>query len=71
MRWLIETLQRYPEIAIFLTLAVGFAIGGVKLGKFSLGNVTGVLITGVLIGQIGISISSNVKSPTSKGRATK
>jgi putative transport protein len=62
MHWLIETLQRYPEVAIFLTLAVGFAIGGVKLGKFSLGNVTGVLIAGVLIGQIGISISPNVKA---------
>jgi hypothetical protein len=36
--WIIYTLQRYPEIAIFLTLAIGFAIGGIKLGKFSLGN---------------------------------
>jgi putative transport protein len=62
MRWLIETLQRYPEIAIFLTLAIGFAIGGIKLGKFSLGNVTGVLIAGVLIGQISISISPDVKA---------
>lgn len=62
MHWIIETLQRFPEIAIFLTLAVGFAIGGIKFGKFSLGNVTGVLVAGVLIGQINISISPNVKS---------
>ena len=62
MTWLVETLRRYPEIAIFLTLAIGFAIGGIKLGKFSLGNVTGVLVAGVLIGQIGITISDNVKS---------
>lgn len=62
MHWIIETLQRFPEIAIFLTLAVGFAIGGIKVGKFSLGNVTGVLVAGVLIGQINISISPNVKS---------
>ena len=62
MSWIINTLQRYPEIAIFLTLAIGFAVGGIKLGKFSLGNVTGVLIAGVLIGQIGITISANVKS---------
>jgi hypothetical protein len=26
MKWLIETLQRYPEIGIFLSLAIGFAI---------------------------------------------
>jgi putative transport protein len=62
VHWIIETLQRFPEIAIFLTLAVGFAIGGIKVGKFSLGNVTGVLVAGVLIGQINISISPNVKS---------
>jgi putative transport protein len=62
VHWIIETLQRFPEIAIFLTLAVGFAIGGIKFGKFSLGNVTGVLVAGVLIGQINISISPNVKS---------
>jgi putative transport protein len=62
MKWTIDTLQRFPEIAIFLTLALGFAIGGVKIGKFSLGNVTGVLVAGVIIGQIGITISPNVKA---------
>ena len=62
MQWMVETLQRYPEIAIFLTLALGFLIGPIKLGKFSLGNVTGVLLMGVLIGQLDITISSNVKS---------
>ena len=39
MKWLIETLQRFPEIAIFLTPATGFAIGGINFGKLSLGNV--------------------------------
>ncbi len=62
MQWMIETLQQYPEIAIFLALALGFLIGPIKLGKFSLGNVTGVLLMGVLIGQLEITISSNVKS---------
>jgi putative transport protein len=62
MNWLIETLRNNPEIAIFLALALGFLVGGVKLGKFSLGNVTGVLLAGVLIGQLNITISPNVKS---------
>jgi putative transport protein len=62
MNWLVETLRNNPEIAIFLALALGFLIGGVKLGKFSLGNVTGVLLAGVLIGQLTITISPNVKS---------
>jgi putative transport protein len=62
LHWLVETLQHNPEIAIFLALALGFLIGGVKLGKFSLGNVTGVLLAGVLIGQLNITISPNVKA---------
>jgi putative transport protein len=59
---LFNTLRTHPEIAIFLALAVGFYIGGLKVGKFSLGNVTGVLLAGVLIGQLNITISPNVKS---------
>jgi len=62
MNWLFDTLRSYPEIAIFLALALGFYIGGLKFGKFSLGNVTGVLLAGVLIGQLNITISPNVKS---------
>ncbi len=62
MNWLFDTLRNNPEIAIFLALALGFLIGGVKIGKFSLGNVTGVLLAGVLIGQLNITISPNVKS---------
>ena len=46
--WLFNALRNYPEIAISLALALGFYIGGLKFGKFSLGNVTGVLLAGVL-----------------------
>jgi len=60
--WLVETLRKYPEIAIYLALAGGFLIGPRKIGKFSLGNVTGVLLVGVLIGQLEIMISPHVKS---------
>jgi putative transport protein len=62
MEWTVETLRRYPEIAIFLTLALGFALGGLKLGRFTLGNVTGVLLAGVLIGQLHIVISPDVSA---------
>lgn len=62
MDWVIKTFQQYPELAIFLTLALGYWVGGFKLGKFSLGSVTGVLLAGVLIGQMNITISANVKS---------
>ncbi len=62
MEWLVQTLRQYPEIAIFLALAVGFWIGNLKFGSFSLGVVTSVLLAGVLIGQLKIQISPNVKS---------
>ncbi len=62
MKWLIETLRLNPEIAIFLVLAVGFWVGRMKIGKFSLGVVTSTLLAGVLIGQLNIIISPHVKS---------
>jgi putative transport protein len=62
MTWIAETLRRYPEIAIYLALALGFFVGAIKIGKFKLGSVTGVLLMGVLIGQLEITISPQVKS---------
>jgi len=62
MEWIVKTLQSTPELAIFLTLAVGFAIGKIKIKSFSLGAVTSVLLVGVLVGQLGITISPVVKS---------
>lgn len=62
MEWVVKTLQNTPELAIFLTLALGFAVGKIKIKGFSLGSVTGVLLMGVLIGQLGIVVSPTVKS---------
>lgn len=62
MDWLADTLQQYPEVSIFLALAVGYGIGGLKLGPFSLGSVTGTLLMGVLVGQLQINISPSVKA---------
>ena len=62
MNWLFDTLRQYPEIAIFLALALGGWIGQMKFGKFSLGVVTSTLLAGILIGQLGITISPQVKS---------
>jgi len=62
LHWLLETFQHYPELAIFLTLALGYWVGGLKFGGFSLGAVTGTLLVGVVVGQMQITISPNVKS---------
>ncbi len=62
MNWIVSTLKHYPELAVFLTLALGYFIGRFKIGSFSLGSVTSVLLVGVLIGQLDIVISPDVKS---------
>ena len=62
MEWITNLLQHYPELTIFITLALGFWIGKFKIKKFTLGTVTSVLLVGVLIGQLKIDISGPLKS---------
>ena len=50
---LFAALRQHPELAVFLTLAIGFQIGRLRFGTFSLGNVVGTLLAGVVVGQIG------------------
>ena len=56
MEWIINQLRVHPELAIFLTLFAGFWLGRLKIGKFSLGTVTSVLLVGVLVGQLNITV---------------
>jgi putative transport protein len=53
---LVASLRHNPELAVFLTLALGFLLGRVRLGTFKLGNVVGTLLAGVLIGQLAIKV---------------
>jgi putative transport protein len=62
MTWLVTTLRSHPEIAIFLSLGIGYWVGGKSFRGFSLGAVTATLLAAVAIGQFGIPISANVKS---------
>jgi putative transport protein len=60
--WFFETLRQYPEIAIFLTLGLGYYFGKFTFKGIGLGSVTATLLAGVLIGQIGITISQPLKA---------
>ncbi len=60
--FIVDTLRSNPHLAVFLALGIGYLIGALKFGSFSLGAVTGTLLAGVLVGQLGIEVSGQVKS---------
>lgn len=63
MNWIQQFLQRYPELAVYLALGIGYAIGTVKLRGFSLGGSTGSLLAGLLIGALfEVPVSAQAKS---------
>ncbi|MDE6805018.1 MAG: hypothetical protein K2J29_10340 [Muribaculaceae bacterium] len=62
MEKLINILREYPAIVLFFTVGVGFMLGRLKYKSFSLGSVTAVLITGVIVGQLDIPITGPLKS---------
>ncbi|AFD08992.1 aspartate-alanine antiporter [Solitalea canadensis] len=61
-----ETLQHIikqaPEFAVFFSLALGHAVGRIKIGSFSLGAVASTLIFALLIGQLGVTLSPVFKA---------
>jgi len=62
IQWFVATLRQYPEIAIFLALAFGYYFGKFTFKGIGLGAVTATLLAGVVIGQIGITISQPLKA---------
>ena len=63
MDWVAGFLVKYPELVVFLAIALGYLIGGVKFGDFSFGPVTGSLVAGLAIGQVAeVPVSGMAKS---------
>ena len=63
MDWSAGMLARYPELAVFLAMGVGYWIGGFKIRGIGLGPVTGSLLVGCLIGYwFKVPVSSTAKS---------
>jgi putative transport protein len=61
MTWLGSALRENPELALFLVLALGYAIGQVRLGTFQPGPILGSLIAGLAVGQLGIRVPGGLK----------
>ena len=62
MEWLHELFKKSPEIALFLSLALGYYVGKLKFGKFQLGGVAGSLLVAVVVSQVGVHVDPGVKA---------
>ncbi|WP_376743436.1 aspartate-alanine antiporter [Ensifer canadensis] len=63
MVWVEQFLIKYPELAVFLAISIGYLIGDLKFSGYSLGPVTGSLFAGILIGQFAhVPIAGMAKS---------
>src|SRR5437763_16497840 len=61
IEWFVQTLRSYPEIAIFLSLGLGYYFGSFTYKGLGLGVVTATLIAAVIIGQLDIKITGPLK----------
>ncbi len=61
LAWIQGILTAHAEIAFFLVLGLGYLLGKLSLGGFKLGAVTGTLLAGVLVGQLGVTLPNEVK----------
>lgn len=60
--WVGDVLRAHPEIALFLCLSIGYAIGQIKFGPIQLGGICGTLITALFVGQLGVTLEAGVKN---------
>ena len=48
--------RTYPQIVIFLAIALGYIIGKIKIRGFSLGATTGCLLAALVLGQMDVEV---------------
>ncbi|TCR65738.1 aspartate-alanine antiporter [Bosea sp. BK604] len=51
-----------PVVALFISLALGYLIGKIRLGPFQIGGVCGTLFVALALGQLGVTISPDLKN---------
>jgi putative transport protein len=63
MDWLAKLFTKYPEMAVYLAVGLGYLIGRLKFRGVGLGVVTGSLLGGILIGNFfHVPVSDQAKS---------
>jgi putative transport protein len=56
-----QVLERAPEIAVFLSLGLGYLIGKIKLGSFALGATAGSLLVALVIGIVADKLKAELQ----------
>ncbi len=50
-----------PVVALFLSVALGYLVGKLHIGPISIGGICGTLFVALVLGQLGITISADLK----------
>lgn len=61
IEYITELLRNNDILLLFLVLAIGFLIGGIRFGTFQLGPVVGVLIAGLWLGNYGFEGNATIQ----------
>jgi len=54
---LLTFLNQHLDMVFFLVMGIGYIVGNLRIGSFSMGSVAGVLFTGLFFGYFGFKIS--------------
>lgn len=58
---IIEICRSYPQIVVFLAIAIGYFVGKMKFRGFNIGSTAGVLIVALVLGQMTYQGTAAVK----------
>jgi len=59
--WLLPFLNHHQDMVFFLVIGIGYIIGNLRIGSFSMGSVAGVLFAGLIFGYFGFRISGSAQ----------
>jgi putative transport protein len=63
MEWLAKLFAKYPEMAVYLAVGIGYFVGRLKFRGFGLGTVTASLLAGILLGNFfNVPVSDQAKA---------
>ena len=62
MQYILDTVREYPQIIIFLALAIGYFVGKIKFFGFNLGSTAGVLLASLVLGQLNVTVTPLIKA---------